>query len=144
MGNVNKINLRKFLAEYLRRGFGMMPKREVDIQIFGELYKQGFFGDDPSTHSISMALQISDTKVKSLIYEMELRDIHKNKEGWLKNRLRKASINYDPTKGIRIAFMKRFICNLVGYLLRGPIDTSAGTHSAAYPWPTTPLGGQSR
>ncbi|MDB9704118.1 hypothetical protein OAA86_08515, partial [Rhodospirillales bacterium] len=66
-------------------------------------YKQGFFGSDPTTHFVSMALQISETKVKSLIYEMELRDIHKNKEGWLKNRLKKASINYDPTKGIRIS-----------------------------------------
>lgn len=72
---------KKFLPSYLANSFGSLTKKEIDILVFTLLYDDGYFGTKPSYHDISLKLKIPQTKVRTLIHEMHLRQTNDNKEG---------------------------------------------------------------
>jgi hypothetical protein len=86
-----------FYEEYLSRGFGNMPKRDLDVLIFHLLEKRGdFIGK--SNFQIARILRTTPTKIKSLKYESVLRfdnaDI--NNESFLKERFASYLKNSPP------------------------------------------------
>ncbi|MAO64835.1 MAG: hypothetical protein CL666_07520 [Balneola sp.] len=62
----------QFLKEYLSRGLGNMPKREIDVFIFHLMRERGDFAGKPIS-DISRILKITPTRVKSLMYDASLR-----------------------------------------------------------------------
>ena len=74
--NPNKFS-QHFIEEYLSRGFGVLPKREVDIIILHYLIEDGVFEKDESGeldyYEMSSKLKISETKVRNLIKDVQLR-----------------------------------------------------------------------
>lgn len=98
MMELKKSSCDKFIAEYLSRGFGNMPKREMDVFIFHLMEKEGlFFGK--SNFQIARSLRTTPAKVKSLKYESVLRfddNDEINKEGFLKNRFEQYLKNNPP------------------------------------------------
>ncbi len=66
----------KFLAKLLENGFDFMKEKELKIYILYLLLEDGQFvnGDgDIDFHEVSLILKISETKVRNLIYEVELK-----------------------------------------------------------------------
>ncbi len=61
-----------FLSLYLERGFGTMPKREIDILIFHLLKKHKYIKSNV-VFEIANKLMITDTKVNSLLIETSLK-----------------------------------------------------------------------
>jgi len=65
-----------FLNKFLENGFGSLPKREIEIYIMNLLLEDGQFineNGDIDFHEISLILKLSETKVRNLIYEVELK-----------------------------------------------------------------------
>jgi hypothetical protein len=63
----------EFLERFLEHGFGTMIKREIEILIFKNLYQSLNFFESKRNHDIANNLKISETKVKTLIMEMNLK-----------------------------------------------------------------------
>ena len=63
---------KEFLERYLHNGFGMMNKGELETLIFYLLRKDESF-KKMSIFDLSRTLQISETKVRKLIYDSDLR-----------------------------------------------------------------------
>jgi len=66
----------KFIAKFLENGFGSLPKREIEIYIMNLLLEDGQFinkNGDIDYHEVSLILRLSETKVRNLIYEVELK-----------------------------------------------------------------------
>lgn len=63
---------KEFLERYLHNGFGMMNKGELETLIFYLLRKDESFRK-MSIFDLSRTLQISETKVRKLIYDSDLR-----------------------------------------------------------------------
>lgn len=99
---LDRINLSGFLREYLVRGFGLMPKREIDITIFSELLAQGHFGDDPNHYEISRILKIPESKVAGLLYEADLRRVGSDEDAWIRAQLasHRTPVQNVQTKGV--------------------------------------------
>jgi hypothetical protein len=78
----NKSNFTdKFLTKLLENGFDFMKEKELKIYILYLLLEDGQFVNsdgDIDFHEVSLILKISETKVRNLIYEVELkyRDNH--------------------------------------------------------------------
>ena len=68
---------RQFLREYLKDGFGATPKRTTDLHIFFLLETLGDFSHI-SNHDLSLKLQITESRVKSLRYESKLKFLQAN------------------------------------------------------------------
>lgn len=86
---------KEFLQLYLSRGFGNMPKREIDVLIFHLLQKQNVL-DSKSIHLTAMQLRTTPAKVKSLLYENALRfpdETDTFDESYFKQKLRNYFIN---------------------------------------------------
>lgn len=71
----------KFISKLLENGFDFMSEKELKIYILYLLLEDGQFlhrDGDIDFHEVSLALKISETKVRNLIYEVELkyRDNH--------------------------------------------------------------------
>lgn len=67
---------KKFISKLLENGFDYMKERELKIYILYLLLEDGQFvnkNGDIDYHEISLALKISETKVRNLIYEVELK-----------------------------------------------------------------------
>lgn len=62
-----------FVEEYLSRGLGTMQKRDVEILFVHLLLKDKMFGEDVDFYKMSHALGISESKVKRLVYDSQLR-----------------------------------------------------------------------
>ena len=62
----------EFIDRYFQRGFGSMNKNDFEVLIFDLLRR---FGDlkGKSAHSVSLTLQIPESKVKNLAYEADLK-----------------------------------------------------------------------
>jgi len=74
----------KFLTKFLENGFGSLPKREIEIYIMNLLLEDGQFVNDDGDidfHEISLILKLSETKVRNLICEVELK--YKNDNNFL-------------------------------------------------------------
>ena len=59
------------INEYLQRGFGTMTKNDFEVMILHELLQGELKGK--SNYEISQALRIPESKVKRLVYEVNLR-----------------------------------------------------------------------
>lgn len=71
----------KFLTKLLENGFDFMKEKELKVYILYLLLEDGQFvnsDEEIDYHEISLMLKISETKVRNLIYEVELkyRDNH--------------------------------------------------------------------
>ena len=62
---------KEFLDVYLLRGFGNMTKSELDVLIFSLIRK--YVLSEMSIFEISRSLKISESKVRTLIYESDLK-----------------------------------------------------------------------
>ena len=64
-----------FLAKFLENGFGTTTKRELEIYVLHLLLLDGQFNNNGEIdfHEISLALKITEAKVRNLIYEAELK-----------------------------------------------------------------------
>ena len=86
-----------FYTEYLSRGFGNMPKRDIDVLIFHLLEKKGdFIGK--SNFQIARILRTTPTKIKSLKYESVLRfdNTNMSNDDFLKERFTSYLKNSPP------------------------------------------------
>ena len=75
--------LDEFLARYCSPVFGGLSKREVDLLVFGLLIQTRQVDLSGGQQSISRFLRTPISKVKSLIYETQLRDEHCN-DSWFR------------------------------------------------------------
>jgi hypothetical protein len=64
----------KFLDAYLSPCFGSLSKKEIDLLVFGLLMESKEIDISKGLHSVSRQLRIPITKVKTLLYEKQLRD----------------------------------------------------------------------
>ncbi|MBO1926350.1 hypothetical protein J3998_02065 [Thiomicrorhabdus sp. 6S2-11] len=65
-----------FLDKFLVNGFGAMPKRECEIYLLHLLLKDGQFKNEKGQtdfHEMSLDLKMTETKVRNLVYEIELK-----------------------------------------------------------------------
>ena len=65
-----------FIAKFLDNGFGAMTKRELEIYLLHLLLEDGQFKNEKGEidyHEMSLVLRISETKVRNLVYETELK-----------------------------------------------------------------------
>lgn len=77
-----------FLDAYVARGFGALPKKEIDLLVFTLMTQGGAFGQSgPDIQQISLALKIPANRVKTLVYEMGLRSGQANEDSWFRERL---------------------------------------------------------
>lgn len=75
---VNDLNdsrgfLESFLEEYLLRGLGSLQKRDVEILFVHLLLKDKTFGQGLELYKMSHALGISESKVRRLVLDSQLR-----------------------------------------------------------------------
>lgn len=74
MSDSEKLNFsQKFLRKFLENGFGTLPKREIEILVFHLLYKESSFFRDKSNYEMANLLKISETRIKSLKSEANLK-----------------------------------------------------------------------
>lgn len=66
-----------FINEYLQRGFGVMPKKEVDRLVYSLLVESGRIDDPDDYFAVSRLIKVTPTKAANLAYEYCL--IHKPK-----------------------------------------------------------------
>jgi hypothetical protein len=64
----------KFLQAYISPCFGSLSKKEIDLLVFRLLIKTGAIDLSNDQQSISRQLSIPISKVKSMIYDIHLRD----------------------------------------------------------------------
>ena len=65
-----------FLTKFLENGFGALPKRELEVYLLYLFLEDGQFKNESAEidyHEMSLALRISETKVRNLVYEIELK-----------------------------------------------------------------------
>ena len=66
----------QFLAKFLESGFSALPKREMEIYLRHFLLADGQFTNAHGKidyHEMSLALCITEKKVRNLVYEVELK-----------------------------------------------------------------------
>lgn len=66
----------KFLSKLLENGFGAMPKREIEIYLIHLLLVDEQFMNESGEldfHEMSLVLKMSETRVKNLVYEVDLK-----------------------------------------------------------------------
>jgi hypothetical protein len=80
--------VKDFLNSYCSSGFGTLSKREIDLLVLKLLLTHGALDKSTSPYHISRQIQMPLTKVKVLLYELNLRDESKNSI-WLKDELNK-------------------------------------------------------
>jgi aminopeptidase N len=61
-----------FLENYLENGMGTMSKREIDILVMHLLTKYSYLGEK-SNYDLSILLQLTESRIKSLRYEAKLK-----------------------------------------------------------------------
>ncbi len=61
------IFLEKFIEEYLKRGFGSMSKRDIDVLLMHLLIEHTNLSDE-NNFNLSIKLKLTETKVKNLKY----------------------------------------------------------------------------
>lgn len=81
-----KVNFsEKFLSKFLESGFGTLPKREIEILIFHLLYNNTSFFKDKSNYEMANTLMLSESRVKSLKAEANLKYQHKSHKDALRD-----------------------------------------------------------
>lgn len=62
-----------FISYYLERGFGTLSKRDMEVLIFHLLHRHGYFGSKINFFEASKNLRISETRVRNLFQDVQLR-----------------------------------------------------------------------
>lgn len=70
--NKEKEFVEQFLTEYLKEGFGSLPKREIDILVMNLLLNLGELAGE-SNQDLSVRLRATEAKIKNLRYEARLK-----------------------------------------------------------------------
>lgn len=112
-------NDNQLIDRYLKRGFGSMTKNDFEVAIFNELLLTQLIGK--SNYEISLFLKISETKVKRLRYESELK-YGKHDEKSLKERMEELLTNtHFQADGRKIQFIieNQFIRSYLDNKLKG-------------------------
>lgn len=118
--NESLIFANRFLKEYLSRGFGSLSKREIDILMLDLLVKCGNL-EDISNFDLSLKLKITETKIKNLKYEANLR-YRENTEEFIRHSflslLEKAKLKKDTATTINMAIEDNFLRNAISAKLK--------------------------
>lgn len=74
---IAKESLIRIIGAYLEPSFGAMPKRDIDLMLFSELYNLGVFSKQSKTELFNVIsnLKITRQKARNLIYESQLRAV---------------------------------------------------------------------
>ena len=72
-----KESLIRVFEAYLEPSFGAMPKRDIDLLLFSELYTLGVFSNQSKTELFDVIsnLRVTRQKARNLIYESQLRAV---------------------------------------------------------------------
>jgi hypothetical protein len=93
------------ISEYVERGFGTLAKRDLEVFLFHLLHKHGYFGDKLDFFQMSKMLRISETKVRNLYQDVQLR-YNMYTEDQAKERfvqlLESGRFDVDPGRGYRL------------------------------------------
>ena len=65
--------LLEFLSSYLNPAFGILPKKEIDLQVFKMLEQIGYINEDSTLYELVQKLRVTKTKARNLLYDQELR-----------------------------------------------------------------------
>lgn len=68
-----KALLAHFLTAYCTPAFGTLPKREVDLLVYGMLQDCGALGAAPSLYDLMTDLRISRTRARALLFDLQIR-----------------------------------------------------------------------
>lgn len=79
-----------FILTYFANGLGSMSKKEIDLYVFTWLYKSKIIQVTDGFQKASVTLKIPVSKVRSLYYEMQLREGYAENNEWFKEELLKA------------------------------------------------------
>ena len=110
------MDIKEFIKDtYLKKGFGAMNKNDFEVFIFNEIMKypydvlninkpnlqEGQKLPKPSNYTLSIALQIPESKVKRLAYEADLKYGADNREAECKEKLLEAleKVKFSCEKG---------------------------------------------
>lgn len=89
----------ELVAEYCARSFGALSKKEVDLLMFRLMRESGRIKLDADMQEMSRQLMVPVSKVRSLLYDLQLRDKNANDENWFKTAiltvLKKARVKMD-------------------------------------------------
>lgn len=77
----------KFIAEYCAHSFGALPKKEIDLLVFRLMRESGRIEPDADIQEISRQLMVPVSKVRSLLYDLQLRDKNANGENWFRTQI---------------------------------------------------------
>jgi len=111
------------LDEYLARGFGSLSKREIDVLMMNLLTKYTDVAD-MSNFDLSIKLKLTESKIKNLKYEANLK-YREDTEEFIKNSfltlLGKARLKKDKNKNITIAIAieDNFLRNAISAKVKG-------------------------
>ena len=70
---VAKEILERFLDFYTRPSFGSPAKRDIDIEVFGILYRLGYVTGRLSLFEVAQRLRITPAKARSLLFDHDVR-----------------------------------------------------------------------
>lgn len=74
MNNINGQNfVEDLLEEYITKSFGTLSKRDLEVLLFHLLIKHGHFGKQINYFEISKTLRISESRVRNLYQDVQLR-----------------------------------------------------------------------
>jgi hypothetical protein len=66
---------RTFMAHYAAAAFGILPKTEIDLQIFSFLAAKGVIDIDGPSYRMARALNITPAKARTLLFQHQLRTV---------------------------------------------------------------------
>ena len=89
----------ELVVEYCAHSFGSLSKKEVDLLVFRLMRESGRIKLDADMQEMSRQLMVPVSKVRSLLYDLQLRDKTANNENWFRDAilavLKKARIKMD-------------------------------------------------
>ena len=68
-----KDSLKKLIGDYIKPAFGSLPKREIDLLMFGLLLEVGVVSKESSMFELMKDLRITRAKAQSLVYDLQVR-----------------------------------------------------------------------
>lgn len=74
----------ELVVEYCAHSFGSLSKKEVDLLVFRLMRESGRIKLDADMQEMSRQLMVPVSKVRSLLYELQLRDKNTNNENWFR------------------------------------------------------------
>lgn len=66
---------KRFIDAYAATAFGVLPKREIDLQVFSFLVENDVVDADGSMYRLARALNLTPSRAKTLLFEHQLRNV---------------------------------------------------------------------